>query len=133
MTSDEQAIRDFYDSWIRSTTVGDLPLARSLIADDAVFLMPGAGEMDGETFAQGMAGGDPAEADSAYELDSRIREIRVFGDHAMLWSEFSLVSTKKATGERSRVAGHALSVLQRSGDGWVVIRDANTMAPAPLD
>lgn len=130
MTNDEQAIRAWYDDWIRSTTVGDLGLAKSLIADDAVFLMPGAGEMDGDSYAAGMTGSDPS---TDFALDSKIREIRVFGDHAMLWSEFSLVSTKKDTGAQSKVAGHALSVLERTGDGWAVIRDANTMASAPLD
>ena len=132
MHRDEETIREWYDSWIRATTVGDLALAKSLIADDAVFLLPGAGQMGKDAFAEGMAGGEP-DPNMDYALDSEVREIRVLGDHAWLWTEFTLVSTNKATGKRSRVAGHELSVLERAGDGWRVVRDANTMSPAPLD
>ena len=40
MKSDEQEIRELFDSWIRATTEGDLGLARRCIADDALFLVP---------------------------------------------------------------------------------------------
>ncbi|GAB4516935.1 MAG: hypothetical protein Tsb0013_21290 [Phycisphaerales bacterium] len=134
MTTDEQAIRAWHEDWIRATTEGDLALAERLIGDGATFLMPGCPPMDGHTFAVGMTGSDPdhpPDPNVAYDLDAKVREIRVFGDHAMLWSEFSLVTTKRDTGERSRMAGHSLTVLERSGDGWVAIRDANTVAAAP--
>ena len=136
MNNDEQAIRAWYDDWIRATTDGDLDLARRLIADDGLFLMPGAPPMDGETFAVAMTGSDPdhpPDPNVAYDLDSKVNEVRVFGDHAVMWSEFSLTTTKKDTGEKSRVAGHSLTYLERSGDGWVLVRDANTMAPAPVE
>ncbi len=55
--SDEQEIRYLFNNWIKSTTEGNLELARQCIADDAVFFVPGVGEMDKETFAQAAAGG----------------------------------------------------------------------------
>jgi len=130
MTGDETSIRAWYDQWIRATTVGDLELARGLIADDAVFLMPGLEPMDKESFAAAATATDP---NIDFDLKTEIREIRVFGDHAMLWSAFSLGMTDKASGQRTDLAGHELSVLRRAGDGWVVIRDANTMAPTAED
>ncbi|MEM1424811.1 MAG: SgcJ/EcaC family oxidoreductase [Planctomycetota bacterium] len=133
MTDDEQAVRRWHDDWIRATTEGDLDLSRGLIADGAVFLMPGAPPMDGETFAVAMTGSDPdhpPDPNVAYELDAKVNEVRVFADHAVMWSEFALTTTKKDTGETSRVAGHALTFLERSRDGWKLVRDANTMAPA---
>lgn len=43
---DEQEIRDLFNNWIKSTIEGNLELARQCIADDAVFFVPGVGEMD---------------------------------------------------------------------------------------
>ena len=48
---DEAGIRRWFADWMKATREGDLGLARRLIADDAVFLVPGAGRMDKETFA----------------------------------------------------------------------------------
>ncbi|MEN0020717.1 MAG: nuclear transport factor 2 family protein [Planctomycetota bacterium] len=128
MADDEASIRQFYDNWIRATTEGDLELARSLIDDDAVFLVPGAGEFDKETFAAGATASDP---NLDFELESSIREMQVMGDNAWLWTEFSLVIIDKRSGTRSKSAGHTLSVLKRSGDSWVTVREANTMAAVP--
>jgi hypothetical protein len=36
MNSDEQSIRQWFESWIKSTKEGDLPLARSLIGGVAL-------------------------------------------------------------------------------------------------
>jgi ketosteroid isomerase-like protein len=81
---DEQEIRDLFKNWIKSTTEGNLELAQQCIADDAVFFVPGIGEMDKETFAEGAAGGSPEESPIDFELDSKLRELKVFGDQAYL-------------------------------------------------
>ena len=60
--SDEKEIQDLFNNWIRSTIEGNLELARQCIAYDAVFLVPGVGEMDKETFAQAAAGGSPEDS-----------------------------------------------------------------------
>lgn len=124
MQKDEQAVRQWYAQWVKATRDGDLPLANSLIADDAVFLVPGAGQMDKATYAAGATGTDP---NTEFDLEATIREIQILGDHAWLWTDFSLKMTDKRSQARSRMAGSALSILKRRGDGWVVIRDANTM------
>ena len=125
--NDEQAIRELFNNWIKSTTVGDLELARRCIADDAVFFVPGAGEMDKETFAQGAAGGSPEDSPIAFDLDSQLREIKIFGDHAYLWIESILICSPKNGDPSSKMAGHSLSVLEKRDGRWQIIRDANTM------
>jgi len=130
MKSDEQAIREWFESWMKATKEGDLQLAKSLIADDAVFLVPGADRMDKESFAAAATATDP---NTDFQLDCSIQEIKILGDHAWLWTKISLTMTDKRSKSRSLMAGHSLSVLKRQGDGWVVIRDANTMVPVKQD
>ncbi len=130
LEQDEQAVRQWFESWIKATTEGDLELANSLIADEAVFLVPGAGRMDKESFASAATADDP---NTEFQLDCSIQEIEILGDRAWLWTEISLSMTDKRSKERSLMAGHSLSILQRRGDGWVVIRDANTMVPVNQD
>jgi uncharacterized protein (TIGR02246 family) len=129
MKSDEQAIRELFDDWIKATTEGDLELAHRCIADDAVFFMPGAGEMDKTTFAQGAAGVSPEESPFEFDLKSEIRELKVFGDYAYLWVESTLVMTPKNGDPSVKMAGHSLSVLEKRDGRWQIFRDANTMAP----
>lgn len=125
--SDEQEIRDLFNNWIKSTIEGNLQLARQCIADDAVFFVPGIGEMDKETFAQGAAGGSPEESPINFDLDSKLRELKVFGDHAYLWIESTLVMSPKNGDASSKMAGHSLSILEKRDGRWQIIRDANTL------
>ncbi|MBI1852154.1 MAG: SgcJ/EcaC family oxidoreductase [Planctomycetes bacterium] len=126
MGNDENAVRQWFERWMKATKEGDLQLARSLIADDAVFLVPGADRMDKESFAAAVTATDP---NTVFELDCSIQEIRVLGDHAWLWSKSSLRMTDKRSETSSTMAGHSLSILERRGNSWVVIRDANTVVP----
>ncbi len=125
--SDEQAIRDLFNNWIQSTTEGDLELARQCIVDDAIFFVPGAGEMDKETFAQGAAGGSPEDSPIDYALDSQLRELKVLGDHAYLWIESTLICTPKNGDPSTKMAGHSLSIVVKKEGRWQIMRDANTM------
>ena len=129
--SDEQEIRELFNNWIKATIEGDLELARQCIADNAVFFVPGVGEMDKEAFAQGAAGGSPEESPIDYDLDSKLRELKVFNDHAYLWIESILVCSPKNGDPSTRMAGHSLSVLEKRGGRWQIIRDANTMTVVP--
>ncbi len=79
MEHDEQAIRQWFEDWMRATQEGDLQLARSLIADDAVFLVPGADRMDKESLASAATVTDP---NTEFEPGCAIQEIQMLGDHA---------------------------------------------------
>ena len=83
MKSNEQEIRDLFDNWIKATTEGNLELAHRCIADDALFFVPGAGEMDKISFAQAAAGVSPEESPIEFDLKSEIRELKVFGDYKL--------------------------------------------------
>lgn len=129
--SDEQEIRELFNNWIKSTTEGNLELARQCIADDAVFFVPGAGEMDKETFAQGAAGGSPEDSPIDFNLDSKLRELKVFGEQAYVWIESTLKCSPKNGDTATLMAGHSLSVLEKRNGRWQIIRDANTMTVVP--
>ena len=128
---DEQEIRDLFNNWIKATIEGDLELARQCIADDAVFFVPGVGEMNKETFAQGAAGGSPEDSPIDFDLDSKLRELKVFGDQAYLWIESTLECTPKNGDPVTLMAGHSLSILEKRDGRWQIIRDANTMTVVP--
>ena len=129
--SDEQEIRDLFDNWIKATTEGNLELAHQCIADDALFFVPGVGEMDKKTFAEAAAGGSPEESPIQFDLDSKLREMKVFGDHAYLWIESTLVMTPKNGDPATKMAGHSLSILEKRDGRWQIFRDANTLTTVP--
>ena len=128
---DEQEIRDLFHNWIKSTTEGNLELARQCIADDAVFLVPGVGEMDKETFAQGTAGRSPEDSPIDFDLDSKLRELKVLGDQAYLWIDSTLVCSPKNGDPVTKMAGHSLSILEKRDGRCQIIQDANTMTVVP--
>ena len=125
--NDEKEIRELFNNWISSTIEGNLNLARQCIADDAIFFVPGIGEMDKETFAQGAAGGAPEDSPFDFDLDSELRELKVSGNLAYLWIESKLVCSPKNGDPSTKMAGHSLSVLEKCDGRWQIIRDANTM------
>ncbi len=127
---DEQAIRKWFDDWMTATKKGDLELARSLIADDAIFLVPGAGQMNKQSFAEAATASDPK---TDFLLDCAIQEIRIFGDYAWLLATISLTMTNNETNTQSLMKGDGISILERRGDRWVVVRDANTMIAVPAE
>ena len=125
--TDDQEIRALFDNWITSTIEGNLSLARQCIADDAVFFVPVAGEMDKETFAQAAAGGSPEDSPMTFELDSKIRDMKIFGDHAYMCVDSTLVCIPKNGDKPSKMSGYSLSVLEKREGRWQIIRDANTI------
>ena len=130
MDRDEKDIRKWFDDWMTSTKKGDLKLAKSLIADDAIFLVPGAGQMDKQSFAEAATASDP---NTDFQLDCEIQEIRIIGDHAWLLSTISLEMTDKKSNSRTLMKGDGISILEKRTDGWVVVRDANTMIAVPTE
>jgi uncharacterized protein (TIGR02246 family) len=77
---DEAAIRQFVATWMAASKVGDVETVLCLIADDAVFLIPGRDPMRKDEFAaasRSQSGPAPQ-----FEGRSEIREIQVLGDWA---------------------------------------------------
>jgi len=125
-SSDEQAIRNLMDTWLRATTAGDLQTVLTLMSEDAVFLVPGQPPMHGKrAFAEAFQSMLPmARIEGTHET----REIQVHGDVAWCWSYLSVTITPRHGGQPSRRSGHTLSILRRKPAGnWLVIRDANLL------
>ena len=125
MENDEQAIRQLLATWISATKEGDTEKVLSLMADDAVFLVPGQPPMRGKS---AFAAAQTALQRSDIESSSEIQEIKVFGDWAYMWTKLSVVITPQNGGARIKRSGNTLSILKKQADGWVLFRDANMLA-----
>ena len=124
MSPDERAIRDLVAIWLSASQAGDTQTVLSLMADDALFMVPGREPFDKEAFAiasQGMAG-------VRMEATGEIRELKVLGDWAYMRSYIQVTMTPPE-GEPVRRAGHTLTILRKEPNGkWVLARDANLLA-----
>jgi len=58
-----------------------------------------------------------------------IVEIKVFGDHAYLWTRSDFKITVKANNETTSYRGHGFAVLEKRNGKWVVFRDVNNVMP----
>lgn len=124
MSPDERAIRDLVATWLSASQAGDTQTVLSLMADDALFMVPGREPFGKEAFAaasQGMAG-------IRMEGSSEIRELKIFGDWAYMRSYIQVTMTPPE-GEPVRRAGYTLTILRKEPSGkWVLARDANLLA-----
>jgi uncharacterized protein (TIGR02246 family) len=121
---DEQAIRALVDKWLESTKVGDYETVLTLIADDAIFMVPGREPFGKEAFAaqsEQMKG-------AKIEGKSDIQEIEVIGDHAWL-RNYLQVTITQPNGQSMMRSGYTLTVLRKDADGrWLMVRDANLVS-----
>ena len=130
MRSDEQAIRQLVATWHEATAAGEVSRILPLMADDVVFLVPGRPPMRGrEGFGEGLT---TLLQHHRINSSSEIQEIQISGDMAYCWSSLSVTVTPRAQGSPNRRTGHTLTILRKQPDGaWVVVRDANMLAPDP--
>ena len=108
---------------MRATEEGNLETVLSLIAEDAVFLLPDQPPMRGrEAFAATLRS---ALGQVRIEGKPDIQEIHVAGDYAFCWNQLSLTATPLQGGPAQRRAGLTLSVFRKERDGrWILVRDA---------
>ena len=129
MDSDEKQIRDLVDTWMAATREGDLDRVLELMAEDAVFLVPGKPPMMGRKAFADAARESWANGKVEFDGKSEIQEIRVVGDWAWMWTKLKVEATMPDGKPMSR-AGHTLTILRKEGGKWVLARDANLLAPA---
>ena len=126
-TNDEQAIRELYGTWRKATMAEDLPTVLNLIADDAVFYVPGQSPIRGKKEFEAMF--NATRGKFQIEALSEFEEIAVHGDWAHVASRLA-VNMKPRDGSRVQArAGHTLTILRKERGKWVVARDANLLAP----
>ena len=123
MTADERAIRDLVAAWMKASAAGDVDTVLGLMADDAVFMVPGRepfGKAEFAAAARGMSGMRMAGR-------SDIRELKVLGDFAYLRNHIEVTMTPPV-GQPARRAGFTLTILRKQADGrWLLARDANLL------
>ena len=132
MRDDEQEIRQLVSTWMAATKSGDVEQVLSLIADDAVFLVPGQPVMRKADFAiaaRAQSGPGAPRFDGA----SKIQEIKILGDWAFMWTKLTVTVTPPAGAQPMMRAGHTLTILRKQDGKWVLARDANLLAPVRND
>ena len=114
-------------TWMLASQAGDFQTVLSLMADDAVFMVPGREPFGREAFtaaSQGMK-------DVRMEGTNEIRELEVLGDWAYLRAYIEVAMTPPR-GQPVRRAGYTLTILRKQPDGrWLLARDANLMTAVP--
>ena len=126
MTSAEQSIRSWLDAWCRASAVGDYRTMLPMLADDMVFLVPGAPPFGKEQFTAAWEG--PMKGARVASL-AELEECIVTGDYACTRTKLSVTITT-ADGNVSRAQGYTLSLFRREADGrWLLARDANLLTP----
>jgi uncharacterized protein (TIGR02246 family) len=123
MTPDERAIRELISKWMSASQAGDTATVLSLMAEDAVFMVPGREPFGKAAFA-GMA---ETMKDLRMEGTNEVRELTVTGGWAFARSYIAMTVTP-AGGEPVRRAGWTLTVFRKEPDGrWLLARDANLL------
>lgn len=121
--NDEQAIRQLVSTWLSATAAGNDEQVLSLIAEDAVFLMPGQPPMTKADFAASQA----ALKQFHIHIDSEIQEIQVIGEWAYCWNKLKVVMSPHSGGAPFKRSGNSLSILQKQAGAWLIVRDANML------
>ncbi|HEX6006234.1 MAG TPA: SgcJ/EcaC family oxidoreductase [Burkholderiales bacterium] len=129
---DERQIRELVSNWMAATKAGDVERVLALMADDAVFLLPGQPVMRKSDFAAAARTQSGADAPQ-FDGSSEIQEIRVFGDWAYMWTRLTVLVTPTGGGKPMHRAGHTLSILKKKNGRWLLARDANMLAPVASD
>jgi uncharacterized protein (TIGR02246 family) len=123
---EKQKIREVIDNWMRATSEGDLETVLDLMAEDAVFLLPGQEPMRGrDAFA---AASRSMIGKVRFEGKPDIQEIHMAGEYAYCWNYLEVKVTPLPDGPVKQRAGHILSVFRKELDGrWRLFRDANML------
>jgi uncharacterized protein (TIGR02246 family) len=127
MGSDERAIRELHATWVDAVNAGDLARLLALMADDAVFLIPGQAPSGRDGFPAGFSA---AHAHYRLRCTSELEEVEIVGEMAYTLCRDSLSLTPRAGGQATELAGHRITVYRKQSDGrWLLARDANTLSP----
>jgi uncharacterized protein (TIGR02246 family) len=130
MDRDEQQIRELVAAWMAATKAGDADTVLDLVADDAVFLVPGRPIMRKSEFAAAMRAQSQHTAPT-FDGTSEIQEIRILGDWAFMWTRLTVVATPRGGAPPTKRSGYTLSILKKARGRWLLARDANLLSPAP--
>ena len=124
MTEDERAIRNVIATWMSATNAGDYATVLSLIADDAIFMVPGSEPFDKQRFAAAAEDMKLAKIHGTNE----VVEVQIIGDWAYVRSRIKMTMLPAGGQIPHHRSGYALSLVRKEQDGrWRVARDANLL------
>jgi uncharacterized protein (TIGR02246 family) len=123
---DEEAIRHLIATWMSATKPGDIEAVLGLMTQDVVFLVSGHPPMMGKAAYAAAARGQSGPGSPTFDGKSEIREIRVIGEWAYVWTKLTVVVTPPGAEPLTR-SGHTLSVLRKEKGRWLLARDANML------
>ena len=124
MSDDERAIRDLVATWMAASKAGDHDTVLRLMADDAVFMVPGREPFGKAAFAAASKGMEGVRIEGT----SDIVELQVLGNWAYLRNHLNVTITPPGGAPTTR-SGYTLTILRKEADGnWRLARDANLLA-----
>ena len=121
----EEEIRDWLKAWLSASAAGDYRSMLAMLAEDMVFLVPGAAPFGKEEFQAAWEG--PMKG-ARIESQADLEECIVAGDYACTRTRLAVTITT-ADGNSSSASGHTLSFFRRQGGRWLLARDANLLTP----
>jgi uncharacterized protein (TIGR02246 family) len=128
MSDDERAIRDLVDTWLAASKAGDLDTVLGLIADDAVFMVPGEKPFGKAAFMAASQGHGQARI----EATGHIEELQILGDWAFIRNHLDVAMTPAGQSQPEHRTGYTLTILRKETDGkWLLARDANLLVRQP--
>ena len=90
----------------------DVDKLSSLIADDAIFLVPGRPVKRKADFADS-ARAQAGQGAPQFDGSSEIQEIKVIEDWAFMWTKLTMVMTPPGGAQFVKRTGHTLTVLNK--------------------
>lgn len=123
--TDELAIRSWLDTWLRASAAGDSKTMMTLLADDMVFLVPGAPPFGKKEFK---AAWDGPMKGAKVESNADIEECIVSGEVAYTRTRLAVTITTP-DGKASSAKGYTMSLFRKTGGRWLLARDANLLTP----
>lgn len=126
MTTDEVAIRAVVEQWIQASAQGDYASMLPLLADDMVFVVPGAPPFGKKEFQAAWEG--PMKG-AKINAEATVEEVLISGDFGVTRTKLR-VGITTADGKSSSANGYTMTLFQRQADGrWLFARDANLLTP----
>lgn len=128
MNADEKAIRGVIARWHEATAAGKVEDVLPLMHEDVVFLVAGKAPMKGRAaFEKGLRS---LLAGHTIRSSGDVQEVEVSGDLAYARTNLSITVTPLVGGKPNSYSANALSIFRKQSDGhWVLVRDANLLAP----
>ncbi len=122
---DVACILALMEEWLAAERAGDLPRLLACVADDVVFLPPGASPIEWPGAVRATYG----RVFARYRVERTVdtAELRVLGDWAFSWATETAIFTPHAGGPARRLSGHSLSLLRRTPAGWRFCRGINNL------